>query len=98
MAVMELCLGRGIFGNPWAFNKEIKKEDLSIDIRLKALIEHTKLFHKYFNSVKSFNIMKKHYKSYIGVFPGSKELRLKLMDAKNYNEVKNIIKKYLDKV
>ena len=36
--------------------------------------------------------MKKHFKSYVCDFPGAKELRIKLMAAKNTKEVEKIIK------
>jgi hypothetical protein len=46
--------------------------------------------------------MKKHYKSYtaggpdgFGSFDGAKELRIRLMEAKNAGEVKKIIQSFL---
>ncbi len=35
--------------------------------------------------------MKKHYKAYINGFEGAKELRIKLMEAKNSKEAEKII-------
>ena len=37
--------------------------------------------------VKSFAIMKKHFKAYVNGFDGAKELRIKLMETKNAAEV-----------
>jgi len=71
--------------------KPTVKEKLSI------LLEHTKLFSAIGGSAsggentKKFNVMKKHFKSYISGFPGAKELRIKLMDCKNAKEVEKII-------
>ena len=93
-----VMVGRGIFGKPWFFVSlhkinftPTKKE------RLKILVEHTKLFEKMLGKVKSFNIMKKHYKAYVNGWDGAKELRIKLMNTKNAKEVEGIVKEYLKK-
>jgi tRNA-dihydrouridine synthase len=39
--------------------------------------------------------MKKHYKAYVSGFDYAKELRMKLMEAKDSKEVGNIIKRFL---
>ena len=40
-------------------------------------------FLKKINKGKKFDVMKKHFKSYVCDFPGAKELRIKLMACKN---------------
>ena len=92
-----VMMGRAIFGNPWRFNKEIKKEDIPVKDILRVLVEHTKLFEKLLPH-KSFAIMKKHYKAYVNGWDGAKELRLKLMEARDANEVEAIIKEYLKSI
>ncbi len=89
-----VMLGRAIFGNPWLFNKEINRGDVSINEKLNVMVEHTKLFEKILPH-KSFAIMKKHYKAYVNGWDGAKELRMKLMDAKDANEVESIVKSCL---
>ena len=89
-----IMIGRGIFGNPWLFNRNVKKENLSIKEILMTLIEHTKMFEKEM-SFKNFNIMKKHFKAYINGFPNAKELRVKCMEVKNAAELERIIKRWL---
>jgi tRNA-dihydrouridine synthase len=89
-----VMLGRAIFGNPWLFNNEITRDNVSITDRLRVMVEHTKLFEKLL-SHKSFAIMKKHYKAYVTGFDGAKELRMKLMEAKDANEVGEITEEYL---
>ena len=91
-----VMLGRAIFGNPFLFSKK-KNKNIDHLTRLKVLIEHTKLFAKYFTDVKSFAVMKKHFKSYVGEFEGAKDLRVKLMEAKDYKEVEKIIKDFIKK-
>ena len=39
--------------------------------------------------------MKKHFKAYVEGFPGAKELRVKLMEAKNAAEVEKNIEEFL---
>jgi nifR3 family TIM-barrel protein len=89
-----VMLGRAIFGNPWLFSsREVR--DISIKEKLTVLLEHTKLFEK-LCSHKNFAVMKKHYKAYVNGFDGAKELRMKLMDTKDSNEVEQIINNFLD--
>jgi len=75
--------------------------DFLRSLKLSILLEHTKLFSAIGGSAsggentKNFNVMKKHFKSYISGFPGAKELRIKLMDCKNAKEVEKIILAFL---
>lgn len=88
-----VMIGRGIFGNPWFFSGKI----VSPEERLNVLVEHTKLFEKLLGDVKNFAIMKKHFKAYVSGWDGAKELRIKLMETTNSQEVDEIIKMYLSK-
>ena len=63
--------------------------------RLNVLLEHTQLFMKLFKDVKSFAVMKKHYKAYVHGWDGAKELRVKLMETQSAAEVKKIVKAYI---
>lgn len=92
-----VMLGRAIFGNPWRFNKNIKREDISIKDRLGVMVEHTKLFEELLPQ-KSFAIMKKHYKAYVNGWDGAKELRMKLMEANDAKEIEQIVHHYLSKI
>ncbi|MBA3732799.1 tRNA-dihydrouridine synthase [Patescibacteria group bacterium] len=89
-----VMLGRAIFGNPWCFSREVKREEVSIPDRLRVMVEHTKLFEELLPQ-KSFAIMKKHYKAYVNGWDGAKELRMKLMEAKDAKEVEEIVEDYL---
>jgi nifR3 family TIM-barrel protein len=94
-----VMLGRAIFGNPWLFpnSPELGNREISIPERLKVMVEHTKLFEELLPH-KSFAIMKKHYKAYVNGWEGAKELRMKLMEAKDANEVEKIVEEYLKSV
>lgn len=87
-----VMIGRGIFGSPWLFNPE--KKDMSLQKKLSVLAEHTLLFEKIFGKSKSFNTMKKHFGSYVSGFKDAKKLRLKIMSAKNAQDVIKTIKDY----
>ena len=90
-----VMLGRAIFGNPWLFSGAGQK---SVEEKLKVMIEHTKLFEKMLSSPeggKNFAIMKKHYKAYVNGFDGAKELRMRLMEAKNAKGVEKIVNNFL---
>ena len=82
-------LGRAIFGRPWLFSNDVSQTYFK---KLKILVEHTKLFEELLGDIKSFAIMKKHFKAYVEGFDGAKELRIKLMEAQNAAEVEKIIK------
>lgn len=89
-----IMIGRGVFGNPWLFNKRIMKEDLSLREILETLVEHAHRFETQL-SFKNFAIMKKHFKAYVNGFPGAKELRVKLMETHNARGVEKIVRRFL---
>ncbi len=84
-------LGRAIFGNPWLFSG---REDIEREEKMKVLLEHTYLFEELLGDTKSFALMKKHFKSYLGEFHGAKEVRIKLMETNNAREVEEILKSF----
>ena len=98
-----IMVGRSVFGKPWFFTPTLMREfgsrplsgfpltkggEMNAKKKLEVMAEHTKLFEKLFAGHKNFNIMKKHFKAYASGFEGAKELRIKLMKANNYKEVK----------
>ena len=89
-----VMLGRAIFGNPWLFSYSHELEN-SVEDRLRVLVEHTKLFEKLLGGVKSFAIMKKHFKAYVNGFDGAVDLRAKLMETESGEGVERIISDFL---
>ena len=85
-----VMLGRAIFGNPFLFSGRTP----SPEEKLKVLIEHTKLFEEKLGGVKSFAIMKKHFKAYLSSIPNTHDLRLALMETESAREVEEIINKF----
>ncbi|MFA5208400.1 MAG: tRNA-dihydrouridine synthase [Candidatus Paceibacterota bacterium] len=82
-----IMVGRATVGNPWFFSDRLP----TTQEKLKAIVEHIKLF----NDPKQFNVMKKHFHAYAKGFDGAKELRDRLMETKNYLEVKKLIEEFL---
>ncbi|MEY2664229.1 MAG: hypothetical protein RIT04_37 [Candidatus Parcubacteria bacterium] len=91
-----VMLGRAIFGNPWLFDRA-RIAAPSPRERLEVLVEHAKLFTKLLGDVKSFAIMKKHFKAYVAGWDGAKELRAELMETENAEQVSTIVTTYLTK-
>ncbi len=92
-----VMVGRGIFGTPWFFNEEEYNKGKSVEERLRICVEHTKLYEEKLGDIKSFAIMKKHYKAYVNGFDGAKELRAELMDCSNSKEIEEKINSFLKK-
>jgi nifR3 family TIM-barrel protein len=92
-----VMIGRGIFGAPWLFLniKSGSNTYKNLKEKLEIMLEHTKLFELKISKYKSFAIMKKHYKAYVNGFDGAKELREKLFDTNNYDEVELITREYI---
>ncbi len=101
-----IMLGRAIFGKPWLFRGpsadpvaepvDVRGSVEGPETRLRILIEHTKLFEELLGDIKSFAIMKKHFKAYVEGFDGAKELRVQLMEAQNADEVESIVETFLE--
>ncbi len=103
-----VMLGRAIFGNPWLFVENSQGRTLPAGQagltqarmqkrNLKVMLEHAKLYDKKLGKYKSFAVMKKHFKAYVNGWDGAKELRMKLMEAKDIKETEKIVKEYLKK-
>lgn len=98
--VAGIMVGRGIMGNPWFFNRKIKIEKIPIGERLKAMIEHAKIFEKELSSknIKGYDVIKKHYAIYARGFNEAKELRMEIMGTKNAKQAEKVIQDFLRKL
>jgi len=82
-----IMLGRSIFGNPWLFTGHMP----SPKEKLTALLELSEEFAAMRPS-KSFHLLKKHVKAFIVGYDGAAELRSKVMDAKDIEEMQTLLK------
>jgi len=86
-----IMVGRAILGNPWFFNKKVKKENLKRKEILDVMVEHAYLFEKLFTNKKNFASLKKHFAAYISGFENSKRLKIELMNCTNADEVRKVV-------
>jgi nifR3 family TIM-barrel protein len=92
-----IMLGKAIFGNPWLFSQK-KNFSPTVAEKLKVMVEHTQLFERMLGKHKNFAIMRKHYKAYVNGFDGAKELRVKLMETENADQVENTVSDFLKRI
>lgn len=90
-----IMIGRGIFENPFAFEKNPKPH--AKDELISLLKLHLDLYDKYREEKlieqKTFDPLKRFFKIYIRDFPGASELRAKLMQTKNITDALSILSK-----
>lgn len=91
-----IMIGRGAFHNPYFFDENVDYENQTKEERIRLLKEHLDLFEKTWKSderiyKKSFLPLKRYFKIYISGFEGASDLREKLMQTKNINEVKAVL-------
>ena len=84
-----LMIGRGIFANPFCFEQRPKQHSQKELVKL--LKYHLDLFDKY--QKEKFEPLKKFFKIYVNNFPGAVELRAKLMETKNTDKAREVLKK-----
>lgn len=86
-----VMIGRGIFQNPWFFSgKEVSDPRERINLLLKHLDNFEKLWLSS-RGRKNFDAMKRFFKIYINGWAGAKELRAKLMMARNKEEALKLL-------
>ena len=91
-----VMLGRAIFGNPWLFSGK-RIEDIPVQEKLAALVTLARYFEN-LRPQKSFAIFKKHIKAFVSGFPEAGELRAKLMEAENAEELASVVDEYIKRV
>ena len=84
-----VMIGRGIFHNPWVFEKGVKIH--KPEEYKKVLIKHLNLYEKTYKDVGNYHAMKKFFKMYINNFKGANQLRIKFMESNNYKEARALI-------
>lgn len=86
-----VMIGRGIFQNPWVFEKTRNPATRTRDEHLNVLRDHMNLFVETWGRKKNFSILKKFFKIYVKDFGGATEIRDRLMKSKNKPEVEQIL-------
>ena len=85
-----VMIGRGVFKNPYCFEKEPK--DHSSEELLGLLKLQLDLQDKYSELVpRSIVGLHRFFKIYVKGFPGASDLRVKLMNTKSTDEVRDLL-------
>ena len=91
-----IMIGRGIFHDPWLFNKERSGADITFPEKATMLLEHVELFEKIWGSKKHFPIMKKFFKCYINGIENASDIREELMKCDSASEVKKYLMPFIN--
>lgn len=91
-----VMIGRGIFHNPWVFEKTPAVKDRSREQYLEVLLKHLDLFEKTWGENKHFAVLKKFFKMYVKNFKGANALRDQLMKTGSADEIRSILKKIME--
>lgn len=89
-----VMIGRGVFSDPFAFEK-VKKEHSQNEL-IDLLKLHLDIYDKYDRELgpRKFDPLKRFFKIYIHGFEGAAELRARLMTTKNTDEVREVINNF----
>jgi len=85
-----VMIGRGIFKDPFLFNPKKSIDDLSKKGKINLMMRHAELFVKKWGDTKNFSILKRFFKIYINGFDGASELRAKLMECENLEDLRGL--------
>jgi tRNA-dihydrouridine synthase len=86
-----VMIGRGIFANMWAFEKDQTEHHPRERIQLLRL--HIERFRDQWESTKQYDILKRFYKIYMTGFEGAHDLRNELMMTKRFEEALQVVDK-----
>lgn len=85
-----VMIGRGVFKNPFAFEKEAQDHN---PVELINLFRyHLDLFDQY--SPRPFQALRRSFKIYIREFKGANDLRIALMDTRNSDEARILLDEF----
>lgn len=87
-------IGRGIFANPWVFNRSRMDEKISMNERIQTYLEQITLFEKTWKGTKNFANLKKFGKAYINNFSDASLYREKMMQSESLKELKELVKRF----
>lgn len=85
-----IMIGRGIFKNPYAFEKEVKEHSTQefLDL-LRLQLDLQDQYNEWVS--RPIVALRRFFKIYVKGFPGASELRNQLMQAKSTNEIREIL-------
>ncbi|MBM6614363.1 tRNA-dihydrouridine synthase [Desemzia sp. RIT804] len=88
-----IMIGRGVFTNPYAFEKEPKEHSSKELLDLFRL--HLDLFEEYFaNEERSFKPLRRFFKIYVRGIRGASDLRAQLMETQSIDEARTLLDEF----
>ena len=90
MGVDGIMIGRGVFHNPFCFEKNPREHSRAELFELMRC--HLDLYEKY--ELAPYDPLKHFYKIYINNFPGASDIRTKLMETKSIAEARETLDQY----
>ena len=89
-----IMIGRGIFSNPWVFEKTFQPLKRNKQTYIKLLINHIKLHGETYRNSNNFQVLKKFFKMYVKGFDGANQTRQELMKCNNYSGALEILQRF----
>ena len=91
-----VMIGRGIFHNPYAFEREPKEHSSQELLNLFRL--HLDLFDKYtVDEPRAFRPLRRFFKIYVRGIRGASDLRVQLMETETTNEARVLLDEFEEK-
>lgn len=84
-----VMIGRGVFQNPYVFDKAEAKYT-PVDL-LELLLKHARLYMETWGHIKNFNELRRFFKIYVKEFKGANQVKVQLMETQNLQDVEDII-------
>jgi nifR3 family TIM-barrel protein len=81
-----IMIGRGIFANPWCFDKSEVPHIGTTEELLDVMERHVKLFDATWGERKNYALLKKFFKIYINGFAGAVDARVQFMETQTAAE------------
>lgn len=91
-----IMIGRGVFQNPYVFDKSEEKR--SPAELLELLLKHARLYMETWGDTKNFNELRRFFKIYVKEFKGANQVKVLLMETQNLQDVEDIVLPLIDKL
>lgn len=89
-----VMIGRGIFHDVWAFDKNGESHMNDPKILTALLLKHVRLFDEVWGETKNFAVMKKFFKIYVQGYEHASDFRDKLMQVNSKEEIEAILESF----
>ena len=87
-----VLIGRGAWGNPWAFKRNYRP---SVEEILKVVQAHSDKVAEFYDP-EGFVTVRKHFARYVKGFSGAKALKIKLLETESNQEVGKILSGFIN--